>query len=142
MKNNLTDRKSKPKIYNVAFFDLVSEAMVAVMLEAIVSFFQNFSETSLFVSTDDYEKFLVCRDYCVAANDPALCFLKNCKFHLLLFADKDLNDLLVKLDRVCFTYQHVDCFSTLYSSLDSAATFWRKIEKSSIVWNEPFRSTN
>ena len=103
MKNNLTDRKSKPKIYNVAFCHLVSEGMVAVMLEAIPSFFQKFSEASLFISTDDYEKFLVCCDYCVAAHDPAFCFLKNCKLHLLLLADKDLDDLLVKLDRVCFT---------------------------------------
>ena len=112
MKNNLTDRKSKPKIYSVAFCHLVSEAMVAVMLEAIPSFFQKFSETSLFIF--DYEKFLVCRDNCVAAHDPAFCFLKNCKFHLLVIADKDLDDLLVKLDRVCFTYQHVDCFYTLF----------------------------
>ena len=114
MKNNLTDRKSEPKFYNAAFFHLVSEAMVAVMLEAIPSFFQKFSETSLFISSDDYEKFLVCRDYCVAAHDPAFCFFKSCKFHFLLIADKDLNDLLVKLDRVCFTYQHVDCFDTLF----------------------------
>ena len=88
--------------------------MAAVMLQVIPSFFQKFSETSLFISTDDYEKFLVSRDYCVAARDPAFCYLKNCKFHLLLIADKDLNDLLVKLDRVCFTYQHVDCFYTLF----------------------------
>ena len=113
MKNNLTDRKSIPKIYNVTFCHLVSEAMVAVLLEAIPSFFQKFSETSLFISTDDYEKFLVCGDYCVEAHDPACYFLKNCKFHLLLIADKDLNDLLVKMDRVCFTYQHVYCFYTL-----------------------------
>ena len=63
MKNNLTDRKSKPKNYNVAFCHLVSEAMVAVMLEAIQSFFQKFSETSLLISTDDHEKILVCCDY-------------------------------------------------------------------------------
>ena len=88
--------------------------MVAVMLQAIPSFFQKFSETAVFISADDYKKYLVCRDYCVAAQDPAFCFLKNCKFHLLLIADKDLNDLLVKLDRVCFTYQHVDCFYTLF----------------------------
>ena len=105
MKYNPTDRKSKPTIYNVAFCHLESEATVAVMLEAIPRFFQKFSETSLFISTDDYEKFLVCRDYCVAAHNPAFCFLKICKFHLLLIADKDVNDLLVKLDRVCFLYQ-------------------------------------
>ena len=77
MKNNLIDWKSKPKIYNVPFCHLISEAMVAVMLEAIPSFFQKFSETSLFISTDDYERFLVCRDYCVAAHDPAFCFFEK-----------------------------------------------------------------
>ena len=125
MKTNLTDLKSKSvqrsilsfskvKVYNVPFCHLVSEAMAAVMLQVIPSFFQKFFETSLFISTDDYEKFLVCPDYCVAVHDPAFCYLKNCKFHLLLIADKDLKDLLVKLDRVCFTYQHVDCFYTLF----------------------------
>ena len=88
--------------------------MGAGMLEAIPSFFQNFSKTSLFISTDDYEKFLVCRDYCVADHDPAFCFPKNSKFHLLLIADRDLNDSLAKPDRVCFTCQHVDCFYTLF----------------------------
>ena len=87
--------------------------MVAVMLQAIPSFFQNFPETSLFISVDDYKKFLVCCDNIVAAHDLAFCFLKSCKFHLLLIAVKDLNDLLVKLDCVCITYQHVDCFCTL-----------------------------
>ena len=125
MKNNQTELKSKSvqrsilsfskvKVYNVQFCHLVSEAMAAVMLQVIPSFFQKFPETSLFISTDDYEKFLVCRDYCVAAHGPAFCYLKNCKFHLPLIADKELNDLLVKLDRVCFTYQHVDCFYTLF----------------------------
>ena len=60
------------------------------------------------------EYYTICREYCVAAHDPAFWRLKNCKFHLLLIADKDLNDLLVKLDRVCFTYQHVECFYTLF----------------------------
>ena len=84
MKNNLTDLKSKSvqrsilsfskvKVYNVPFCHLVSEAMAAVMLQVIPSFIQKFSETSLFISTDDYEKFLVCRDYCVAVHDPAFC---------------------------------------------------------------------
>ena len=77
MKNNRTDRKNKLEIDSIAFCHLIGEAMVAVLLEAIPSFFQNFSETSLFISTDDYEKFLVCRDYCVAAHDPAFCFFEK-----------------------------------------------------------------
>ena len=88
--------------------------MVAVMLQAIPSFFQKFSETFLFISTDYYEKFLVYRDYCVPAHDLAFCFMKNCKFHILLIAAKNLKDLLVKQDRACFTYQHVDCSYTLF----------------------------
>ena len=126
MKNNLTDRKNKPKIYNVAFCQLVSEATVAVMLQAIPSFFQKISETSLFISTDDYEKSLVCRDYCATAHDPAFCFLKDCKFYLLLIADKDLNDLLVKVARVCFKYQHLDCFYTFFKFRFSGNVFQRQ----------------
>ena len=113
------------------------------MLHVIPSFFHKISETSLFVSTNDYDKFLVCRNNCVSAHDPAFCFLKNCKFYLFLIADENLIDLLVKLDCVCFTYQNVDCFYTQFKfRFDSAATFWRKMEKSSIEWKEPFRTTN
>ena len=50
----------------------------------------------------------------MTAHDPAFCFLKICKIHLLLITYKDLNDLLVKLDRVCLKNQHVDCFYTLF----------------------------
>ena len=88
--------------------------MVAVMLQVIPSFFQKLCETSLFISTNDYEKFLVCRGNCISAHDPAFCFLKNCNFHLLLIADENLIDLLVKLDCVCFTYQNFDCFYILF----------------------------
>ena len=89
--------------------------MVAVMLQAIPGLLQKLSETFLFIATHNYEKFLVYRGYFKAAHDPAFCFLKNCKFHLLFIANKDLNDLIVKLNRVCFTYQHVDCSYTLFN---------------------------
>ena len=68
----------------------------------------------MFISTDDYENFLVCRDYCVGAHDPAFGFSKNLKLHLLLIAAKVLNELLVKLECVHLTYQHVDCFYTQF----------------------------
>ena len=84
LKNNLTDLKSKGvqrsilsfsnvEAYNVPFCHLISEAMAAVMLQVIPSFLQKLSGTSLFISTDDYEIFLVCRDHCVAAHDAAFC---------------------------------------------------------------------
>ena len=65
--------------------------------------FQKISETSLFILTDDYEKLLVCRDYCVAAHDPPFCILKTAN-----------STFFSSLDRVCFTYQHVDCFYALF----------------------------
>ena len=83
------------------------------MLQALPSYFQKFSEKPLFVSSDNYDNFLVIRDYCVASNDSTLCSLKHFQYHLLLIADKEMKDLFTKLDRFCFNFQRVDCFYTL-----------------------------
>ena len=118
--------------------------MAAVMLQDIASFFQKISETSLFISTDYYEKFLVCRDYYVAAHDPAFCFFfENCKFHLLLIAGQGWIWMIYSSNWTVFASQiNTLIVSTPHSSSYSLATFWRKREKYSIVWKEPFRSTN
>ena len=88
--------------------------MAAIMLQAFPRFYTVYSEKSLFISTTLYEKFLICREYCVATHDDATCSLPNCTYHLLLVADKDVDDLIGKLDGLCFTYQLVDCFYTLF----------------------------
>ena len=90
------------------------KVMAAVMLQAIPSFFAGHSENSLFISSDNYDNFLVTRDYCVAAHDSTFCSLKHCQYHILLIADKDMNDLFTKVDRFCFNFQRVDCFYTLF----------------------------
>ena len=88
--------------------------MAGVMLQAIPSFYAKYSEKSIFVSATKYEQYLVCKEYCVAEHNDATCFSKNCKYHLLLVADKDVKLLMEKLDTFCFTYQFVDCFYTLF----------------------------
>ena len=84
--------------------------MSAVMLKVTASFSGEFLENSLFISTDIFENFLVCRDYCVAPHNPACCSLINCQFQIHLSADEDWNDLIRELERLCFTDQHVYCF--------------------------------
>ena len=73
------------------------------MWQVIPSFLGSFSENFVFNSTDNFENFLVCRNYCVASHSSGSCSLFNCQFHFLSIADKDRNELIGKLDRLCFT---------------------------------------
>ena len=52
------------------------------------------------------------KEYCVARHDHKMCFLHNCRCHILLIGI--IEDLLQKLDAFCFNYQHVDCLYTLF----------------------------
>ena len=65
-----------------------------------------------FISANTYEKYIVCKDYCIAHHDDKTCFLSSCKYHILLLGD--VEELLKKLDSFCFTDQHVDCLYTLF----------------------------
>ena len=84
--------------------------MAAIMLQTIPSFYAEISEKSLFISAKTYEKFIVCKDYCIAHHDDKTCFLPACKYHIILLGESE--ELLHKLDTFCFTYQHVDCLYT------------------------------
>ena len=86
--------------------------MVAVMLQVIPSFYTNYSKNSLFISANTYEKYIVSKEYCIAGHDDKMCFLPNCRYHILLIGN--LKELLQKLDAFCFNYQHVDCLYTLF----------------------------
>ena len=86
--------------------------MAAIMLQTIPSFYTKLSEKSLFISANTYEKYIVCKDYCIAHHDDKTCFLPSCKYHILLLGN--FEELLKKLDTFCFTYQHVDCLYTLF----------------------------
>ena len=82
------------------------------MLQTIPSFYANFAEKNMFVSAKTYEKYLVCKDYCVAHHGDTTCSLPVCKYHILLFGENE--DMLPNLDKFCFSYQHLNCFYTLF----------------------------
>ena len=85
--------------------------MAAVMLQVIPSFYTNYSKNRLFISANTYEKFIVSKEYCIARHDDKMCFLPNCRYHIILIGN--IKELLQKLDAFCFKYQHVDCLYTL-----------------------------
>ena len=82
------------------------------MLKTIPSFYAKVSEKSLFISAKTYEKFIVCKDYCIAHHDDKTCSLSACKYHIILLGE--IEEMLHKLDTFCFNYQHVDCLYTLF----------------------------
>ena len=86
--------------------------MAAVMLQVIPGFYTNYSKNRLFISADTYEEFIVSKEYCIAGHDDKMCFLPNCRYHIILIGN--IKELLQKLDAFCFNYQHVDCLYTLF----------------------------
>ena len=82
------------------------------MLQSTPSFYTKISEKSLFISATTYQKYIVCKDYCIAHHNEKTCFLPACKYHIILLGN--VQELLKKLDTLCFTYQHVDCLYTLF----------------------------
>ena len=82
------------------------------MLQTIPSFYAKISEKSLFFSPQTYEKYIVCKDYCIVHHDDKTCSVPACKFYIILLGE--IEELLHKLDTFCFTYQHVDCLYTLF----------------------------
>ena len=86
--------------------------MAAVILQAIRGFYTKYSKNSLFISANTYEKFIVSKEYCIAGHDDKMCFLPNCRYHIILIGN--IKELLQKLDPFCFNYQHVDCLYTLF----------------------------
>ena len=82
------------------------------MLQVIPSFYTNYSNNSLFISANTYEKFIVTKEYCIARHDDKMCFLPNCRYHITLIGNT--KELLQKSDAFCFNHQHVDCLYTLF----------------------------
>ena len=86
--------------------------MAVNMLQSIPSLYAKISEKSLFISATTYEKYIVCKDYCIAHRNEKTCFLPACKYHIVLLGN--VQELLKKLDTICFIHQHVDCLYTLF----------------------------
>ena len=110
--------------------------MAAIMLQAKPRFYTKLSEKSLLISANTYEKYIVCKDYCIAHHDDKTCFLPVCKYHILLIGN--VEGLLKKLDTFCFTYQHVDCLYTLFKYRFSG----KVIEKSGQVFDNVQRTVD
>ena len=72
---------------------------------------QKFRKKSLLISAKTYEKYIVCKDYCIAHNDDKTCSLPTCKHHNIL--PGEIEEMLHKLDTFCFAYPNVDCLYTL-----------------------------
>ena len=107
--------------------------MGAVMLKTIPSFYATISEKSLFISATTYEKYIVCKDYCIAHYNEKTCFLPACEYLIVLHGI--VQELPKKLDTFCFTYQHVDCLYTLFKYRFSGNLFQR-VDKCLITCNE------
>ena len=86
--------------------------MAAVMLQVIPSFYTSYSKNILFISANTYEKYIVSKEYCIAAHVDKMCFLPKCRYHFILIGN--IKGLLQKLDAICFNYQHLDCLYTLF----------------------------
>ena len=61
--------------------------MAAIMFQAIPSFYAKISEKSLFISATTYEKYIVCKDYCIALHNEKTWFLPACKNHFVLLGN-------------------------------------------------------
>ena len=107
--------------------------MAAIMLQSIPSFYTKIAEKSFFSATT-YEKFIVCKDYCIAHHNDKTCFLPTCKYHIVLLGN--VQELLKKLDTFCFTYQHVDCLYTLFKYRFTGKVIAKSGQKCLITCNE------
>ena len=85
--------------------------MATVMIQVTRNFYANYSKYSIFISANTYQKHIVCMDYCIVHHDKLL-FLPNCRYHIILGGNKD--ELLQKLDAICFKCQNKDCLYNLY----------------------------
>ena len=90
------------------------------------------SETQIFYKKFKKQSFYFCNhlqiyigsgEYCIASHDEKLCFLNNCRYHIILM--RDIKDLLQKLHALCCDYQYVECLCTL-SSTDPMVKFFTK----------------
>ena len=66
----------------------------------------------LFISANTYEKYISSKEYCIARRNDKMCFLLNCRYHIILKGN--IKDLQQKLNAFCFNYEHVDCLYTLF----------------------------
>ena len=82
--------------------------MAAVMIHVIPGFYAKYPKNN--VCFCRYVWNINC-DYCNTHQDAEVCFLPVCRYHILFLGN--VEELLQKLDPFCFTYEQVECLSTL-----------------------------
>ena len=116
--------------------------MAANMLQTIPIFYAKISEKSLFISAKTYEKYIVCKHYCIAHHDDETCSLPVCKYRIILLGE--IAELLHKVDTSCFTYQHVDClFKYQFSgkTIAKSTNVFHKVQRA-IAFNQRNREVD
>ena len=101
---SLFSRFVQKKSYLVFQFHLIrkrrNNQMAAVILQVTPSFYTNYSKNSLLISANTYKKFLASKEYPIARHHDKMCFLPNCRYHIILIGN--IKELLQKLDAFCF----------------------------------------
>ena len=69
------------------------------------------------------------RDYSVASHDSASCSLQNCRYHISVYKEREVEGLVAKPDHFCFSYQRVDRLYVFFSKTDSEAMCLCKLQK-------------
>ena len=146
-----------PYMYFLSFFGrFVQKVIVSCFSDSVVqkmmqqsegscnvtsnsSFYTNYSKNRLFFSANTFEKNIVSKEYCIARHDGKICFLPNCRYHIILIGS--IKDLLQKPDALCFNYQQVNCLYTL-SSTASVAKLLSRVDNSLIICRGQFISTS
>ena len=70
------------------------------MLQTIISFYAKISQKSLSISAETYEKYIVCKDCCIADHDDKTCSLPAWKYHMVLHGG--IEKLLREMDTFLF----------------------------------------
>ena len=81
------------------------------LLQKITSWYSKYPKNSLFFCRRIRKNF-VSKVYCIHRHDDKMCFVRNCRYHIILL--RDIENLLQNLDVFRFNYQHVDCLYTLF----------------------------
>ena len=112
------------------------------MLQVVLTFYtklSKYSKNSLFISANTFEKHIVSRECCIARPNDKMCFLPNCRYHIILIGNH--KELLQKLDACCFNYQHMDCLYALPSTA-SVTILLSRVDNSLIICRGQFISSN
>ena len=78
----------------------LSKWTAAVMLQFSPIFSASYSKNSPLLSANTNRKQILGKEYCIARHDEKMCFIPNCRYHILKISD--IKKLLQKLDAFCF----------------------------------------